>query len=198
MEFLRRFLLTLAILSGLGFLIIIFFPEVTGLANNQLFIIFGLMILSLFVDPLITLIKKGTGKLEYPYVLRDDFLSPAEHSFYLVLKQAVSDWALVCPKVRLGDLFYVNTRDRSKKMTYRNKIDRKHVDFLLCNPKTAKPILGIELDDKSHMRRDRQERDDFVDKAFAAANLPLARISVKISYSTSELDALLRQYTQSQ
>ncbi len=30
--------------------------------------------------------EKSSGKLEYPYHIRDDFLSAAEHSFYLVLK----------------------------------------------------------------------------------------------------------------
>ena len=75
-----------------------------------------------------------------------------------------------------------------------SKIYRKHVDFLLCDPKTVKPLLGIELDDKSHKRSDRQVRDELVDNVFSAANLPLARIPVKHSYSTSELDSLLRQH----
>jgi|GEM_PF-3326318 len=40
-----------------------------------------------------------------PYHVRADFLSPAELSFYHVLRFAVADWAVVCPKVALGDLF---------------------------------------------------------------------------------------------
>jgi predicted RNA-binding Zn-ribbon protein involved in translation (DUF1610 family) len=134
------------------------------------------------------------ARLEYPYSVRDDFLSPAEQSFYLVLKSTVSDWALVCPKVALGDLFCVKSDDSSKFRTYRNKIDRKHVDFLLCNLKTARPLLGIELDDKSHQRRERQDRDDFVQNVFAAAQLPLVRIPVQHSYSVTVLNELLRQH----
>lgn len=42
--------------------------------------------------------EKPADQLEYPYFVRDDFLSPAEQSFYLVLKSIVSDWALICPK----------------------------------------------------------------------------------------------------
>ena len=91
---------------------------------------------------------KQAGKPEYPYHLRDDFLSCAELSFYLVLKQAVSDKVLICTKVDLGDLFYVKSNDPSKYRTYTNKIDRKHVDYLLCDLKTVRPLLGIELDDK--------------------------------------------------
>jgi len=79
---------------------------------------------------------------------------------------------------------------------YTNKIDRKHVDFLLCNPKAVRPFLGIELDDKSHQRNDRQERDQFVDQVFAAAGIPLVRVPVKHTYSLQEVQALLQPYIQ--
>jgi hypothetical protein len=138
---------------------------------------------------------KSTGKIEYPYLLRDDFLSPAELSFYLVLKTIVSDWALVCTKVALSDLFYVKSGDYSKYRTYTNKIDRKHVDFLLCDLQTVRPIVAIELDDKSHQRKDRQDRDDFVEHVFAAANLPLVRVPVRRFYSAPELNSLLQRYS---
>ena len=35
-----------------------------------------------------------------------------------------------------------------------------------------KPRVGIELDDASHGRRDRQDRDEFVEAAFEVAGLP--------------------------
>ncbi|MCB9922572.1 MAG: DUF2726 domain-containing protein [Planctomycetaceae bacterium] len=105
-----------------------------------------------------------------PYRLRDDFLSPAEHSFYRVLVSAVANKAVVCPKVNLNDVFFVARPNENQ--SYRNKIDRKHVDFLLCHPTTMKPLAGVELDDSSHQRKDRRERDEFVDQVFAAAGLP--------------------------
>ena len=137
---------------------------------------------------------KPGGKLEYPYHIRDDFLSSAEHSFYLVLKHIVTDKVVICPKVSLSDLFFVKSSDPSKYRTYTNKIDRKHVDFLLCDPKTLQPLVGIELDDKSHQKSDRQARDKFVEMVYAAAKLPLVRFPVRRSYSTSELDSVLHPY----
>lgn len=137
---------------------------------------------------------KTVDKAEYPYSTRDHFLSPAEHSFFMVLKSVVSDSALILIKVGLGDLFYSKSNDPSKFRIYTNKIDRKHVDFLLCHPKTVHPIVGIELDDKSHQRSDRQARDEFVENVFRAAKLPLIRVPVKHSYSTTELQALLNPY----
>ncbi len=137
---------------------------------------------------------KLIGKREYPYLLRDDFLSLAEQNFCLVLKNTVADRALISPKVGLGDLFYVKSNDQSKYRTYTNKIDRKHVDFLLCDPKTVKPLVGIELDDKSHQKSDRKERDEFVEMVFKAAKLPLIRIKVQRAYSTKELDSILCEH----
>ena len=81
--------------------------------------------------------EKTPGKPEYPYFVRDHFISPAEHSFFVVLKSIVSDSALISIKVNLGDLFYAKASDPSKYRIYTNKIDRKHVDFLLCDPKTV-------------------------------------------------------------
>ena len=130
---------------------------------------------------------------EYPYRMRDDFLTPAEHSFYLVLQQAVADWALICPKVSLGDLFFAKAGDYGKNRSYTNKIDRKHIDFLLCDPNTVKPLLGIELDDKSHERADRQARDEFVQNVFLAAKLPLIRVPVRRNYPVSQLRAGLQR-----
>lgn len=133
-------------------------------------------------------------KVNYPYHLRDDFLSPTERNFYRTLQLAVMDWALICPKVALGDLFYARGEDASATRSLTNKIDRKHVDFLLCDPSTLRPILGIELDDKSHQRPDRKERDAFVGKVFAAAKLPLARVPVQRGYSPMQLTIFLRQH----
>jgi hypothetical protein len=129
-----------------------------------------------------------------PYHIRDDFLSPAELNFYRVLGTATGDWAVVCPKVSLGDLFYAQTGSYATNVAYRNKIDRKHVDFLLCDSRSMHPLLGVELDDGSHQRAYRQERDRFVEEVFEAAGLPLLRIEVQTSYNVQALSAALRDW----
>jgi uncharacterized protein DUF2726 len=97
----------------------------------------------------------------------------------MVLRSAVGDSTLISIKVGLSDLFYAKSSDEGKYRTYRNKIDQKHVDFLLWDRKTVRPIAGIELDDKSHQRRDRQIRDQFVENIFRVPNLPLVNIAKK-------------------
>lgn len=137
--------------------------------------------------------QKPTQEEILPFHLRDDFLSRAELSFYHVMQSAVADWAVVCPKVSLAELFFAKTGDYGTNRSWMNRINRKHMDFLLCDPKTMRPLLGVELDDASHQRHDREERDEFVDQVFAAAELPLARVSVRMGYDTRELGAYLRR-----
>ncbi len=127
----------------------------------------------------------------FPYRLKASLLSPAEHNFFLNLRGAVAERALITPKVGLNDIFWMQLEDKSQFRGYLNKIDRKHVDFLLCDPKTMRPLVGIELDDSSHQREDRQERDMFVDGVFAAAGLPLIHASAKRAYVVDEIAALL-------
>jgi hypothetical protein len=127
-----------------------------------------------------------------PYRQRDDFLSPAEFSFYHALKLSVGDRAAICPKVNLADIVFVV--DRDKNFPFVGRINQKHIDFVVCDPRTMRPLLGIELDDRSHERGVRQERDAFVDEVFRTAGLPLSRIPTKNAYQVSELSWLIEQY----
>lgn len=150
-----------------------------------------------FIVDLLTRERKGGADEptpEFPYHLRDHFLSAAELSFYGVLRTAIDGRATICTKVGLQDVFYVKKDDPSRYRIYTNKIDRKHVDFLLCDSKTMQPLVGIELDDKSHQRADRRERDAFVDEVFNAAGLPLVHIPVRRAYRTEDLLTQIAPY----
>ncbi len=131
---------------------------------------------------------------EFPYRLRDNFLSPAELSFYSVLTEAVNGRATISSKVGLNDVFYAKTEDQSRFRVYTNKIDRKHVDFLICDSTTMHPLVGIELDDKSHQRADRQTRDEFVDQVFKASGLSILHIPAKRSYVVAEIAAQIAPF----
>lgn len=122
-----------------------------------------------------------------PYAVRDDFLSPAELSFFKVLNQVLSDEYVICPKVALKDIFFVTSKDRGAFTSYSNKINLKHVDYLLCTKTDLKPVCGIELDDSSHKKKDRIERDAFVEKVFKAAGLQLIRFQNKKTYTLQEV-----------
>lgn len=125
----------------------------------------------------------------HAYRLRDDFLSPTEANLLRVLRAGAADWALICPKVRLADLVYA-PRQEGRQAAF-NRVSRKHLDFVLCDADTLRPALVIELDDRSHERADRRERDAFVDRVLADVGLPLVRLPVQRGYDTRALAATL-------
>lgn len=49
----------------------------------------------------------------------------------------------------LKDLFYVAQPNENFK--YRGRIAQRHVDFVLCDAKNMRPLMGIELDDGLQM-----------------------------------------------
>jgi hypothetical protein len=122
-----------------------------------------------------------------PYRLRDDFLSPAEFSFYKVLSSVCGSRLTIQAKVRLADVFFVARPNEN--VTFFNRIAQKHVDFLVCDSVTMKPLFAVELDDSSHKRNNRQERDEFVENVCKVAGLPLLRMPVQREYNVREIAA---------
>ncbi len=130
--------------------------------------------------------------VEFPYRLRDDFLSPAEFSFFKVLSSMISPRLAIQSKVRLSDVFFVS--QPNKNLNYFNYIAQKHIDFLVCDSVDMKPLLGIELDDASHQAEKRQKRDELINQVFQAANLPLIHIPVQREYNSREIAPLIAPY----
>ena len=91
-------------------------------------------------------------------------------------------------KMRLADIMAVR-KGTEEYMSYFNKIKAKHTDFVFCDPQTLEILAGLELDDPSHDRPERMERDTFVDNAYAAAGIPL--IHVRNPIEPAELEQIL-------
>lgn len=134
----------------------------------------------------------GQGHL--PYRVRNTLLSQAELRFYPRLMETVGDRATVCPKVRLADILDVDTGQTMQRQAHLNRIISKHVDFLLCEPLSMRLLAGIELDDRSHQRADRQERDELVDRIFETVGLPLLHIPVRSHYALEDLQSEIGRY----
>jgi len=127
-----------------------------------------------------------------PYKLRDDFLSPAELSYYRVLTSVLGPKATVCPKVRLADILFVARPNEN--IRFFNRIAQRHVDFLLCQSSNMRPVLVIELDDVSHDRSARKKQDLFMDEALRAAEVPILRVKPRSQYSQEEVIVQLRPF----
>lgn len=136
--------------------------------------------------------SSGPGNV---YALREATLTKAERSFLGALEQSLPDGVGLLAKVRLGDIFQpckgLNPSERTKAG---NRINSKHVDFLLVRTSDLVAVAGVELDDKSHQRSARQKRDEFVDEVFRSCGLPLLHVPAQANYSVAELKTSLAQF----
>ena len=131
------------------------------------------------------LFSKKEEKL--PYRRKEYLLSVNERKFYYALDQiARQNKFCVFSKVRLEDLLWI-PKGTEERYAHRNRIKSRHVDFVICDSKDIKPLLVIELDDSSHCRKDRQERDKFFDEVFKTAGIPLLRFQTQKFYNVSEI-----------
>ncbi len=90
-------------------------------------------------------------------------LTDREFEFYERLRPVAEEFGLqIFTKIRLADLIVPKPKAENPFwMECFNKIRSKHIDFALADENAAIVML-IELDDSTHDRPDRVERDDFV------------------------------------
>ncbi len=126
---------------------------------------------------------------ELPYRLRDNFLSTPELALLRALQEMVGPRYIICPKVALNDIFYIVRPNEN--VHFFNKFFRKHVDFLLCDPKTFKPVIGIELV-KPVAKSETRESDQFMEDLFLSAGLPLVHVPSNERYLQRDVAELFQ------
>ena len=119
-----------------------------------------------------------------PYRLRKQFLSFPELSLLSVLLEMAEGHYVVCPKVALNDIFYIQRPNEN--VHFYNKIFRKHVDFLLCEPDDMRPAFGVELV-KPIAKDETRSADQFMEALFLSAGLPLVHIPSSENYELADL-----------
>ena len=114
------------------------------------------------------------------YKIKEEFITENELKLYKVLKKVAYELKLdIFTQVALNRILEINNRRKQQQL--RNRIDRKSIDFVLYDEKTKRIVCCIELDDPTHEREDRIERDLFLDKIFKDA-IKLIRIKVQNYY----------------
>ena len=136
-------------------------------------------------------IQPKQAAVPLPYKVRESLLTPAELRFHAALTQAVEGRAAIYPKVGLQDVFSIT--DREGYRAARNRISTRHVDFLICEVGTLKPLFGVELDDSSHNRAETQRHDLFKNQVFEMGHLALVRVTARQHYNVDELKNALQQ-----
>lgn len=106
--------------------------------------------------------KKGKN-IDYTQAYQAKYLLTKNewHEYKKLKEYAAAKGLMICPKVRVLDIIEPR-KGHEHYRTLLNKVQSKHVDFLVTDEELR--IKGvIELDDSSHGKKDRQERDEFLD-----------------------------------
>lgn len=105
------------------------------------------------------------------------FVNPSEHALFHCLSRYALPGYYVLAKPRLEDIIRVNPDLTNGKLKFslRARIKSRHVDFLLIDDQ-GRPRMAIELDGKSHSRRQAAAGDALKNGLFEACGLPLRRI----------------------
>lgn len=150
------------------------FVLILGIIGCGFLLVFGILIS-------LGIIKKPEGKYfkkeNFPYREKWNFMSPAEISFYKQLEVTVGDRYYIVPQVQLSKILW-----SPKVKKYEDKINKKSIDFVLYTKPDFKFVKAIELNDYTHDRKDRKERDLFVRKAMEAAGLELQIVDDRESF----------------
>ena len=105
-----------------------------------------------------------------PFKKKDFLLNIPERKFFEDLQQIIPAEYIVFPQIVLSNIVKVSS-SRKEFWTYQNKINRKTIDFVIFEKQYLKPVIGIEYDGKTHNRKDRQERDEFVNRILESAGI---------------------------
>ena len=121
------------------------------------------------------------------YMKREYLLTETELKFYKQLKKVTDELNLtICPQVTLYEIL------RNKQYKDFNKIQSKSIDFVITEP-NLKIKLCIELDDPSHFKNKRIQRDIFINELFHDLDIKLLRIPVQNFYDLENLKCKIKE-----
>ena len=116
------------------------------------------------------------------YIKKDYIMTEQEYKFYRLLKNYTSKNNLnLFAQVSLYAI--VNSKNYSNF----NKIKSKSIDFVITDA-NCKIKLCIELDDYTHIKENRQKRDNFIDKLFEELEIKMLRLPVQNYYNMTDIE----------
>ena len=130
------------------------------------------------------------------YKRKSSILTQTENDFYAQLCNALHSAGLdviVWPQVNVSSIIESVGKDSQQRMKAFNRICRKSVDYVIVTRKTRETILCIELDDYTHNRNSRKERDNFINSIFNNVGIPLLRIKAEPNYNFSEIVSTVKR-----
>ena len=157
-------------------------------------IIFAAIFGGLFILKEILLPEKGSKKkkIEFKYKKKDSILTKPEMDFYREISSVLNDKYILLPQVHLSSILEHKIAGQNWKSAL-NHIQRKSVDFVIFEKQNLEPKIVIEVDDSSHQREDRIERDGVVKEIFELAGLTFLRTGYNSLNNVTEMESFKKQ-----
>ena len=152
-----------------------------------LIIIIILVIVISIIEYIINNSKNTINNYNEKYKKNEYLLTKNELKFYRILKQITNklNYSIFC-QVSLYQIV------KNKSFKDFNKIKSKSIDFVITQ-ENCKILLCIELDDKTHQKQKRIERDNFLDTLFKDLEIKLLRIPVQNYYNIEEIEKKIKE-----
>ncbi len=130
--------------------------------------------------------EKHRGQIPF-YQKRSSLLNENQRRYYDTLLQVVGDKSLVFPKVRASDLVNPPPSSPHSFRVHWQRVQRRHVDFLICTPANLTPTLAIRLETRAEKKRRLQSGPDVVDDVVDMAQIPFLRVEMVETYEASRI-----------
>lgn len=140
------------------------------------------------IDP--EIIKLGEQILSSKYETyekKEYLLTQKEYKFYRLLKP-------ICNRYNLNIFTQVSLYSivKTKNNEEFNKIKSKSIDFVIADT-NCKIKICIELDDPTHIRPDRQNRDKFIKELFNQLDIKFLQVPVQSYYNMQQIEEKIKE-----
>ena len=158
---------------------------------RNVFIIIGLLFFIVTITIIFFLAKKhpkktGSSPIRAREILetgtkayeRKDFLTDRERKFFVQLKNDLTDEYHLLAQVRVVDVIKPNSTFPEKSKQYFalfKQISQWHIDYAIMNSQNFEIVAAIELDDTTHRKLKRKQRDKTLNEAMKQADVLMFR-----------------------
>ena len=122
---------------------------------------------------------------EPDYFVKDKLLTQTELAYYMAIRELLDERFIILPQVNLASVL-----DKKGGGNFRTELFR-NIDFGVFDSELH-PIFLIEINDNTHLRKDRKERDKRVNRICKKAEIPLVTFWVKDGINKNEMHRELK------
>ena len=135
-------------------------------------------ILLLFIAIAVAIVVQLLSKEKKNFYRKKEYLlNVPERKFFEALQKLLPSEYICFPQMVLNNIIAVKRgEDKKDYWKYKNKINKKTIDFVIFTKKHLQPVLAIEYDGWYHTRSDRRARDEFVNNAIKSSGLDIVHI----------------------